>query len=162
MDVGCGSGYLSQYLATQGFSTLGVDKDHRRIAAATKQGGENSMMSFRAEEFLAFTKHQSDKTFDAVIFNFSLHEQSKAVRDEWLLQAHRLSVTGVWMIDYDFSNAIGFRAKAICAIIYFDEMLISLLSEHEHYKNFKEHLKNISTSGVRVWCNKIVGLNRFF
>lgn len=64
LDVGCGSGVHSDFLACQGFRVLGIDFSASAIDAA-RQAHPSDAITFRIADFATFDP--GDETFDMVI-----------------------------------------------------------------------------------------------
>jgi SAM-dependent methyltransferase len=69
VDIGCGLGFLSDYLCQRGFDPVGVDISSGCISLARKTF---PMLQFRKENILAFA-HSGFEKFDAAVANMLFH-----------------------------------------------------------------------------------------
>jgi SAM-dependent methyltransferase len=71
LDVGCGDGMLAGRLAERCSEVTGIDRDHRMIALARSQVGEDARVRFIEADLLAHDFPEA--SFDFVCANTSLH-----------------------------------------------------------------------------------------
>ena len=76
LDLGCGTGYLTNIIASSGATVVGIDNSHEMIAKASQ---EYPNVEFRVQ---SATEFHFDESFDAIFSNAALHwvlEKEKAV-----------------------------------------------------------------------------------
>ncbi len=76
LDLGCGTGYLTNVIASSGATVIGIDNSHEMVAKASKEYPE---LEFRVQ---SATEFHFDESFDAIFSNATLHwvlEKEKAI-----------------------------------------------------------------------------------
>jgi len=76
LDLGCGTGYLTNVIASSGAEVVGIDNSHEMIEKAAKEYPALDFRIMPAEEF------HFDESFDAIFSNAVLHwvmEKEKAI-----------------------------------------------------------------------------------
>ncbi len=101
LDIGCGTGALTQAFADRGFSVTGVDIA-RNMAASGKRKGLDCMYG-NAVEGLPFP----DKSFDLVVFAYVAHGLDREKRAQLFREASRLSGGTVLIHDYGRERSLG-------------------------------------------------------
>jgi ubiquinone/menaquinone biosynthesis C-methylase UbiE len=75
LELGCGSGVFTQFLVTQGVTTVGVDRNETQLAEARKRLPETPFIAgdFESAEFVEQMRlaHQS---FDFIVTRYVIHE----------------------------------------------------------------------------------------
>jgi ubiquinone/menaquinone biosynthesis C-methylase UbiE len=93
LDIGCGDGKFTRFLARSGAATTGIDVNPVPLARArTKAAEENLTIEFieaRAED-MPF----ADARFDVVVFSNSLHHVAPDMMDKALAEAARVLAPG--------------------------------------------------------------------
>ena len=101
LDIGCGTGALTQAFADRGFSVAGVDIA-RNMAASGKRKGLDCIYG-NALEGLPFP----DKSFDLVVFAYVAHGLDREKRSLLFREASRLSKGAVLVHDYGRKRSPG-------------------------------------------------------
>jgi 2-polyprenyl-3-methyl-5-hydroxy-6-metoxy-1,4-benzoquinol methylase len=75
LDVGCGSGWLSQFYAKQGMEVLGVDVSQEQINAANRATGDGTSgrISFVCADLISWDSSAYSGYFDCAFVNAFLH-----------------------------------------------------------------------------------------
>ena len=94
LDVGCGTGALTQALSERGFFVTGIDMARLMLAYGTKRG-----LDCRYGNIIDGLDF-SDKSFDLITFAFVAHGLDSAKRRKLFLEAARLSRGKVLIHDY--------------------------------------------------------------
>lgn len=93
LDLGCGSGWLSVYLARQGFDVVGVDVAANALELArTWAADENLSITFRQEDISRITGE--DASFGAVVANSIIEHLTYSLASRTLQRIWRLLEPG--------------------------------------------------------------------
>jgi SAM-dependent methyltransferase len=92
LELGCGTGSMTELLVARGADVVAVDGSARMIARARTKAPAAQFEHSRLEDY------RTDRKFDQVLFAFVLHEQSASNRKEMLSAAARLAAASRWWI----------------------------------------------------------------
>jgi len=91
IELGCGTGYVSAWMARRGATPFGIDNSEKQLATARRLMAEHNL-SFEVVHGNAETVPRPDASFD-----FAISEYGAAIWCDpslWLPEAHRLLVPG--------------------------------------------------------------------
>lgn len=136
LDVGCGFGWLSRFLARGQILVTGLDRSPIRIAIAKRMARRVSYKQQDATE-MTFSGE-----FDIAIVSRVLHSRSQEHRLRIFENARRAVRSGglLIVVDVSISARETWRSKAIQHWIWFEEFLVGM-QDPEHYRNF-QHFMN--------------------
>ena len=83
LDIGSGTGEISNWLAEAGYTVLGIDKEAAAIAVAKRDHPENAHLEHRQFDFLNGDLHELGR-FDAAVDRGCLHQMDKSLRPGYL------------------------------------------------------------------------------
>ena len=92
LDVGCGSGEVTRFIARHAASAVGLEEDPRMLARAESLAADGDNLRF--EPGSAQTLPFADDAFGAVTFLKSLHHVPPAEQDRALAEARRVLAPG--------------------------------------------------------------------
>lgn len=145
IDIGCGEGFYSIYLASKGFDILGIDLSERAIEYA-KGNAERAHHGVRFMAMDVNSLLRLNETFDFVFEWSVLHHVMPAEREDYISNLSKLLDKGGKYLSVCFSNqspeVVGFGKKyAISPVgtkLYYS-------SHNELVELFKENFKTIET-----------------
>lgn len=105
LDLGCGTGAESVYLAQQGFEVVGVDYSRvalQRAQAAARQHGVAESCRFVYGDISSYPIPGVDGTFDVILDFGALDDMTGAPRSGMAQAIHRYAHTGTFFILWCF------------------------------------------------------------
>ncbi|MEW5802367.1 MAG: class I SAM-dependent methyltransferase [bacterium] len=153
IDLGCGAGNYSIYLASQGFEVTGIDLSPTAISRAQENAAKKGVhCTFLVADMLADGLDKVQGTFDFAFDWGVLHHIFPEKRMEYIAQVHKkLKSGGIYFSacfsekDRQFGNSGKYRKTSLGTVLYFS-------SEDELRELFSRYftiidLKTIETQG---------------
>jgi len=103
LEVGCGSGYFTRWLAARGHTVVGIDQSPEMLAVAHTFGGASYVLA--TGEALPF----ADASFDVVVFITALEFIAAPITA--LQEAARVARAGIVLGVLNLSSPLGIRRK---------------------------------------------------
>lgn len=91
LDLGCGSGYITNYLVEKGLNATGIDFSSEMIKIAKK---EYPKLNFLLDDFLNIEKHFDENSIDGLIAIYSLYFIPKEQFEEMLKSLSKVLKNG--------------------------------------------------------------------
>lgn len=133
IDVGCGTGRFSFYVADKAAKVVGIDLSEKNINTAkrTFEKYSNSKISFLHSNLSELVK--TNQHFDYAVMTYVIHEVNPEERIN-LIKEMSLIADKIIIGDYLVPVRKGFQSV-------FNE-LVEYFAGREHYKNFKDFVAN--------------------
>ncbi len=148
LDIGCGEGFYSIYLAKRGFEVVGIDLSEKAIEYAKKNANENGVnVKFIAMNVKNLNK--LDEKFDFVFEWAFLHCITKPKeREEYIEKVSKLLNKGgkyfsICFNEDQFKEIPEESKKALGSILYFSSL-------NELKKLFSSYFKTIESKVVEI------------
>jgi ubiquinone/menaquinone biosynthesis C-methylase UbiE len=146
LDVGCGTGNLTEMLVAAGCQAVGVDSSPTMLSYARRK-------HIAAEfEQVDATQLPFDHEFDAAVISIAIHEMLPTVRERvWESMRRALRPRGrLIALDFAVPRRNSLSARIAGGLVERDER--ELLSIHpEHYENFREFMRH---GGLLSWIQR--------
>ena len=149
LDVGCGRGYDSIYLASKGFDVLGVDYSENAIAAS-RQNAKKAGVRVRFRELDIFDLKSLDEKFDFVLEWSVMHHISKDKRKAYINIINSLLNPGGFYLSVSFNiNSKKFGEKgAIQRTSSISGCTLYFSHYHELKSLFEKHFEIIQSPSL--------------
>jgi len=154
LEIGCGNGRNSNYLARRGFEVEAVDFSETAIAAARENAPNDKVSYFRQS---VFDFDLSGKTFDFVYDSGCFHHIAPHRRPEFLsIVSAALNVGGLFALvcfapggGSDFSDAEVYEKRSLGGGLSFsEESLEKIFAERFHDLNIRRMKEFADDSGL--------------
>jgi len=104
LDLGCGYGIESLYLANLGFDVTGIDINNEAIKYARKKAHNKKNIKFICGDALKFEKKLKPNSFDMVIDSAFSHTLRKKERVKNIRDIYKILKKNGWLFFFNFSN----------------------------------------------------------
>lgn len=133
IDIGCGTGYFSFYVADKCKSVLGIDLSKRNIDTANSnlQNKRTEKLSFKHTNIEDIVKR--NEHFDYAVMTYVIHEVNEKERINLLLDIAKVA-DKIVIGDYLIPQPRNFSGKLTS--------IIEFIAGTEHYKNFRNYEAN--------------------
>ncbi|MEG8947532.1 class I SAM-dependent methyltransferase [Rosettibacter firmus] len=142
IDVGCGTGRLSFFIADKVSNVVGIDLSQKNIERANKNLSKNpdKKISFVHTDISSMIS--KNEKFDYAVMTYVIHEVNEDERVEFLKQLSRIA-DKIIIGDYSVPEHPG--------IFSFLNVVIEFLAGSEHYNNYKSYIRN---GGIKYLAEK--------
>lgn len=148
LDLGCGSGYITNYLIEKGLNATGIDFSSEMIKIAKKKYPK---LNFLLDDFLNIEKHFDENSIDGLIAIYSLYFIPKEQFEEMLKSLSKVLKNGGLFL---FVTQIGTEEDYITTPLMTENDIKEELYVNYYMKDELEEILNRNNFNVQSFVAK--------